>query len=466
MGTVVLYDMRRVAMTKAAVKNLLRVMEEAELSGGGGDSSTELDQYAEFVLQHDEIMVGEGGRGGGNNGENTQATSHVAKVTKSNNERYSGGGRREPDVAPAVQANHIADTVVGPFSSSALLVPASATPKKTHGARNPTNDISAVLPASVSSAVPPLSHSQTPRGESCGEASKDEGEQSSERQTGRVASDSRIGDGGIDGLETSAGVERKEGSCSSNVCACASSGQEVLSRGSGSSVIVDKHNAAVIGRVRISEEAAKLDQDTAHLVVAADKSTTVLPTPVYSNVDAFSSSERTNGAEGGNIQASSSPTDEQRKAGLNKLFLCSKDRMASIFAVDNECPNTDEQRVSPTEVILSASKSGDEDAPETDRSERLQQKCGFGQVELLLLPTEAEVAASAQDASSSQSGADREGTTTSKTPGTSHLLERKVWSAVQSKHWAVRQVGLLLTARALVSVAPSMYSRIAKVLCP
>lgn len=46
-------DLVRVAITKAAVKNMLRLM-EAEPAG-----SPELDQYAEFVLQQDEIMIGD-----------------------------------------------------------------------------------------------------------------------------------------------------------------------------------------------------------------------------------------------------------------------------------------------------------------------------------------------------------------------------------------------------------------------
>ncbi|CAM9401414.1 unnamed protein product, partial [Ectocarpus fasciculatus] len=49
---------RQVAMTKAAVKNMLRLMESAE---PGEDGSVELDQYAEFIRQQGEIMVGAGG---------------------------------------------------------------------------------------------------------------------------------------------------------------------------------------------------------------------------------------------------------------------------------------------------------------------------------------------------------------------------------------------------------------------
>lgn len=45
-------------MTKAAVKNLLRLMESAE---PGEDGSAELDQYAEFIRQQREIVIGVGG---------------------------------------------------------------------------------------------------------------------------------------------------------------------------------------------------------------------------------------------------------------------------------------------------------------------------------------------------------------------------------------------------------------------
>lgn len=47
----------RVAMTKAAVKNLLRLMQSV---GPGEDGRAELDQYIEFIRQQIEIMVGSG----------------------------------------------------------------------------------------------------------------------------------------------------------------------------------------------------------------------------------------------------------------------------------------------------------------------------------------------------------------------------------------------------------------------
>lgn len=47
-------------MTKAALKNMLQLMEDTELG-----SSLALEQYIEFVLRHGEIMVGSGGKGGG-----------------------------------------------------------------------------------------------------------------------------------------------------------------------------------------------------------------------------------------------------------------------------------------------------------------------------------------------------------------------------------------------------------------
>ncbi|CAB1096352.1 unnamed protein product [Ectocarpus sp. CCAP 1310/34] len=49
---------RQVAMTKAAVKNLLRLMESVE---PGDDGNAELDQYAEFIRQQREIVIGVGG---------------------------------------------------------------------------------------------------------------------------------------------------------------------------------------------------------------------------------------------------------------------------------------------------------------------------------------------------------------------------------------------------------------------
>ncbi|CBN79052.1 Hypothetical leucine rich repeat protein [Ectocarpus siliculosus] len=49
---------RQVAMTKAAVKNLLRLMESVE---PGEDGKAELDQYAKFIRLQREIMIGVGG---------------------------------------------------------------------------------------------------------------------------------------------------------------------------------------------------------------------------------------------------------------------------------------------------------------------------------------------------------------------------------------------------------------------
>lgn len=63
-------DPRRVAMTKAAVKNMLRLMEEFD---PGRDDAVELDQYALFILQQQEITVA--GREGNvsNSGDNNSS---------------------------------------------------------------------------------------------------------------------------------------------------------------------------------------------------------------------------------------------------------------------------------------------------------------------------------------------------------------------------------------------------------
>ncbi|CAM9882083.1 unnamed protein product [Ectocarpus sp. 4 AP-2014] len=70
---------RQVAMTKAVVKNLLRLMESVE---PGEDGNAELDQYAEFIRHQREIMTGVGGH------PNTGTSSPETK--------------REPTIAAAV----------------------------------------------------------------------------------------------------------------------------------------------------------------------------------------------------------------------------------------------------------------------------------------------------------------------------------------------------------------------------
>lgn len=66
----------RLAMTKAAVKNMLRLMEDV---GPGGDGAVELEQYAHFILQQSEITVAGRERHNRDNDYNSLSTRNDAR---------------------------------------------------------------------------------------------------------------------------------------------------------------------------------------------------------------------------------------------------------------------------------------------------------------------------------------------------------------------------------------------------
>lgn len=123
-------------MTKAALKNMLRLMEEVEADG---DGSLELDQYAQFIRQQDEILVGaERGRGDEDGEDDDDAhvcrkpaeavTAAPAAPAALNRDSLSGngtGGRESTPPLVACKDNGTPAAVV-PSSSSAIFVTAAS----------------------------------------------------------------------------------------------------------------------------------------------------------------------------------------------------------------------------------------------------------------------------------------------------------------------------------------------------
>ncbi|CAM9200065.1 unnamed protein product, partial [Laminaria digitata] len=132
---------RGVAMTKAAVKNMLRLMEDAD---PGGDGAAELDQYAHFILQQSEITVAATGitttaatRNDDTNRFNTTSALDVATTTSeagpSNTPSAAGASSASVDgVGVSLRSTAIATTTCGPNATPVNLatVPGTDNPEK------------------------------------------------------------------------------------------------------------------------------------------------------------------------------------------------------------------------------------------------------------------------------------------------------------------------------------------------
>ncbi|CAM9306713.1 unnamed protein product, partial [Hapterophycus canaliculatus] len=116
---------RQVAMTKAAVKNLLRLMQSV---GPGEDGGAELDQYTEFIRQQREIMTGCGDRhGAGNTSPRTKrepaiALAAVGQQSKSVDHHSSGisGQKGQEKVATYVTTSTEGATFSNPKVATGL----------------------------------------------------------------------------------------------------------------------------------------------------------------------------------------------------------------------------------------------------------------------------------------------------------------------------------------------------------
>lgn len=127
-------DAHRVAMTKAAVKNMLRLMEDVD---PGGDGAVELDQYAHFILQQSEITVA-GREGCDNNDDDNSFTTRNALCAAT---MRDAGTNDTPFAAGACSATFDAVGVSAHSTTAAMVPTGGPTTTAVNLAMVPGNDI-------------------------------------------------------------------------------------------------------------------------------------------------------------------------------------------------------------------------------------------------------------------------------------------------------------------------------------
>lgn len=219
-------------MTKAAVKNMLRLIEEAEASD---DNSLELEQYAEFVRQQKEIM---NGIGGGERSDHSSKARKKEQVATKNETHFSlEVANGQADVGLLATGHLRAATTVAPCSTTSV---ASATNSEM-GTDSIFVSASGMLGVQSSSIRHSVAGGNS--GEGSGDrGSREHGEGFGKIKTTRIDLDKRTSAASTNGSKYLISASTGEGS-------------------SCSSFVVEKHDAAASERVCVSEEVPKTGQE-------------------------------------------------------------------------------------------------------------------------------------------------------------------------------------------------------------